>query len=303
LVREKYGNIPSVKTPELNNNLWVIPIEVKYPRILFDKITGRPKRLRFMNFEEVGKIKIDAQKGIILDKPRYYDLRAKITSKLEFIRINVQKALVKVAANKFSKLPFSEHMHTPIQDIIAYLLVNDKLDISEQLENLLEQDREKYMKTVEQLIEVGLVRRNGNLLIPDNDLIEIEQVGKDVSDKLSKSLSYFFATGYENIRSIQQVLGPYLIIASFIYEQSIEYGESVGVSYDDIAETIRSNYGSQLVKQFKLPRYIVQLIDVGLIKQDSQGGNNLWLPSEDVLNSVEGESEILSPIRNLFIEN
>ena len=43
--------------------------------------------------------------------------------------------------------------------------------------------------------------------------------------------------------------------------------------------------------------------EVGLIKQDSMGGENLWFPSIETFDSVQGESELLSPIRSLFIEN
>jgi hypothetical protein len=45
------------------------------------------------------------------------------------------------------------------------------------------------------------------------------------------------------------------------------------------------------------------LIDVGLIKQDSVGGENLWFPSVQVFDGVQSENELLSPIRSLFIEN
>lgn len=301
LVREKYGNLPSVGRPVLKDNIWIIPIEVKYPRISFEKITNRPSKVRYMNFENVGEIKIDANNGVVIDKPRYYDLRDEINSRLDLIQISVQKALVKVGANRFSKLPFSEHMHTPIQDIIAYLLINDTLNLKEEIAPLSEHDQDKYLKNVDLLIKTGLVRKNENLLIPDNALIEIEQSEVNVSFKLSKALSYFFAQGYENIQSIQQVLGPYLIISGFIYEQSIEYDELIEVDYREIQAVLQRYYG-QLVKIFKLPRYLIQLIEVGLIEQDIIRGENVWGPTQDILLEVKGQEEILSPIKNMFIK-
>lgn len=301
LVREKYGNLPSVGRPVLKDNIWIIPIEVKYPRISFEKITNRPHKVRYMNFENVGEIKVDANNGIIIDKPRYYDLRNEINTRLDFIQISVQKALVKVGANRFSKLPFSEHMHTPIQDIIAYLLINDTLNLQEEIASLSEQDQEKYLKNVDLLIKTGLVRRNENLLVPDNALIEIEQSEDEVSSKLAKALSYFFIQGYENIQSIQQVLGPYLIISGYIYEQSIEYDDMAEVDYNEILAVLQRYYG-QLVKLFKLPRYLIQLMEVGLIEQKIVGGENVWRPKQEVLYEVKGQDEILSPIKNMFIK-
>jgi hypothetical protein len=105
-VRERYGNLPSVGMPALHNNCWIIPIHVKYPRVLFEKGTNHPKKVRYMNFEKVGEISIDADKGDIIDKPRYYDIKSEILEKLDFVQISVQKALVKTGAGNFSRLPF-----------------------------------------------------------------------------------------------------------------------------------------------------------------------------------------------------
>ncbi len=300
-VREKYGNLPSLGTPTYKEGIWVVPIDVKYPRILFEPSVDRPKKVRFMKFQNVGRIIIDEKAGTIVDKPRYYDLRNEIRDRLESIQINVQKALVKVGANRFSQLPLSEHIHSPIEDIIAYLLVNDTLNLSEALSTLSREEQGKYSKYVDALTAVGSVRRNENMLVPDNALIEIEQKGNDLSSKLSGALSYFFSEGYDNIQSIQQVLGPYLIISGDIYEKSIEYGELTEVGYAEILRTLQRYY-RPAVKQFRLPRYLIQLITVGLIEQKTAAGENLWIPNQELLEEVESQSEILSPIRDMFME-
>jgi hypothetical protein len=81
-VREKYGSLPSVGEPILEGGAWRIPIEVRYPRVLFEKGTNRPKKVRYMNLEDIGEIRIDANKGDLLHKPRYWDVRREIEQQL-----------------------------------------------------------------------------------------------------------------------------------------------------------------------------------------------------------------------------
>ena len=306
LIREKYGNLPSIGSLAYKDGIWAISIDVKYPRILFDPAKNRPKKVRFMSLKDVGLIKIDENEGVILNKPRYYDLsydlRDEIETRLDSIKINVQKALVKVGAARFSKLPLSEHMHSPIQDIIAYLLINDTLDLNQFFSTYSKVEQSKYLKHVDALIETGLVRRNNDILIPDNALIEIERNEDDLTSKLPNALSYFFSFGYDNIKSIQQVLGPYLLISGDIFTRSIEYGELTTVGYNELLRALQRKYGSS-IKSFRLPRYLIQLITVGLIDQKMEAGENLWIPNEDLLIEVENQNEILSPVREMFIEN
>lgn len=301
-VREKYGNLPSIGIPAFQDNIWVVPINVKYPRVFFEKGTNRPKKVRYMNFEKVGEIKIDANRGDIIDKPRYFDIKSEIKAKLDFIQISVQKALVKTGAQNFSKLPFSEHMHTPIEDIIAFLLLKDKLDLQNEISLLTDEERDRYMKNIDLLISTGLIRKSDNLIIPDNALIEIERSTGDISSKMNKALSYFFAQGYDNISSIQQVLGPYLTISGYIYGQSIEYDDVIPVEFQEIQSIIQQNYG-QLVKQMKIPRYLIQLNEVGLLDQSVIRGEDVWFPKADILRNVKLEDTLLTPIRNMFIES
>jgi len=301
-VREKYGNLPSVGIPEIQDNVWIIPINVKYPRVFFESATNKPKKVRYMNFERIGEIKIDANNGDIVDKPRSWDIKSEIKGKLDFVQLTVQKALVKTGAQNFSKLPFSEHMHTPIEDIISFLLLKDKIDLETELSILSEEEKEKYLKNIDLLITTGLIRKNDNFVLPDNAFVEIERSSDNISSKLSKALSYFFAQGYDNISSIQQVLGPYLTISGYIYGQSIEYDDIIPVEYSEIQALIQQSYG-QSIKQMKIPRYLIQLNEVGLLDQSSCRGEDMWLPKTDILRSVRMEETLLSPIRNMFIDS
>jgi hypothetical protein len=152
------------------------------------------------------------------------------------------------------------------------------------------------------LVTTGLIRKNGNFIVPDNALIEIERSTGDISSKMNNALSYFFAQGYENISSIQQVLGPYLTIAGYIFGQSIEFDDLIPIEYQEIQNLIQQNYG-QLIKQMKIPRYLIQLNEVGLIDQSVINGEDVWVPQQNILHEVICEDLILAPIRSMFIES
>lgn len=119
---------------------------------------------------------------------------------------------------------------------------------------------------------------------------------------MKKALSYFFSRGYDNISSIQQVLGPYLTISGFIYGKCIEYDEVIPVEFHEIQTAIQQNYG-QLIKQMKIPRYLIQLNEVGLIDQNVIGGDDVWLPKPEILRELKLEDTILDPVRTMFIDS
>jgi len=193
-------------------------------------------------------------------------------------------------------------MHSPIEDILAYLLLKDKIDLDSEISSLAPEEKERYKKNIDLLISTGLIRKNEHLVIPDNALIEIERSPGNISSKMKKALSYFFSRGYDNISSIQQVLGPYLTISGFIYGKCIEYDEVIPVEFHEIQTAIQQNYG-QLIKQMKIPRYLIQLNEVGLIDQNVIGGDDVWLPKPEILRELKLEDTILDPVRTMFIDS
>ncbi|MEA1895220.1 MAG: hypothetical protein U9N36_08485 [Euryarchaeota archaeon] len=92
-IRSTIGNIPHVETPVKEGGLWSIPIHANYPRVFNDVTTGRPQKLRFMSFKNIDEVKIAANKGLIIDKPRFHDIQRKISENLTLVQETVQKAL------------------------------------------------------------------------------------------------------------------------------------------------------------------------------------------------------------------
>jgi hypothetical protein len=302
IIRRDLGSTPYPGKPRLENGTWVVPIHVKYPRILSDKTGEIPEKARFMNFENVGEIRIDATKGSMMDRSSYYDVRSAIQEQLEKVRTTVEMALVKVGANRFAQLPFPEHMHTPIVDILSWVLLNDKIDISEDLSVIGEVDREKYLQHISVLESTGLIRKSGNLIIPGNSLVEIERDSKTLSEKISHAMAFFFEKGYSFIESIKQVLGPHLAITGFCYEMALEYGEVRHIDYKSIERMILQRYRQEL-KRIKLPRYLIQLESVGLLEEAKVSGKSVWKAKINIFESIQGEEEILYPIRKFLLKN
>ena len=174
--------------PAREEDAWVVPIHARYPRVLMDQAKRRKRKLRFMSFENLGQLKFSLA-GEPLDQPRYYEIQGAIKARLEEVREKVEQALVKVGARGFAKLAFPEHIFTPLQDILSWLLVEERADLNEFLSLVHGSDRiEKYENHISLLESLGLLRKEGSTLSPGDLLIEIEmeplhEVGVDAGDE------------------------------------------------------------------------------------------------------------------------
>ena len=210
LLREKYGNIPNIGEPELERDIWTVPINISYPRVFLDPITNEPLKTRFLKLDNVGTIKISSINGEILDAPRYYDVTSSLDGAFSKIQETVEKALVKVGAQNFSSLIFPEHIYTPVLDILSMLLTKERFKI----EDYIPDDKEtvaKYAKYVDTLSNIGLLRTTeGGYLVPGNLFGEMEKQTENANNdkKLSTLLSLFFEYGYNYIDSMRSVLVP-----------------------------------------------------------------------------------------------
>jgi hypothetical protein len=136
-------------------------------------------------------------------------------------------------------------MHTPLLDILSWLLVNDTINISVDFEQINEEESKKYQQNIDILVKYGLAQVDGEIVTPGNYLIEIESRGKNYHEKLSKAISFFFEKGYEEIESINQVIGPYLTLLSICYERSFEYGKVLPQNYSEIESEFMELYIEQ----------------------------------------------------------
>lgn len=293
-LRNRIGNIPHVTQAVLENHSWVVPVEVNYPKVFLDKIKNLPLKTRFIRIPNAEKIIISAIDGKFEHTPTVWSIEAQINKGLESIKNSVEKALVKVGAHNFSLLPFSEHRYTPILDILATLLTEERFSLEDVTKD--EFQAHKYKKYIEDLEKLGLVRVNENIIIPGDLFTVMEERLEDhknikISDMLSALLTLFFERGYEYIDSVRGVLGSHLALGGFIYQESFEYGEAISFTKNDIRIAIDNEY-----KNVKIPRYLLQLERIGIIEEDKSFGITSWKPKEDIFDKFSMEKEILEPI-------
>lgn len=298
LIKSKYGNLPYPDIPSLDKKekIWEVPVKIRYPRILFD-CYDKPQKVKFMQEKKVGEIKISSETGEIKSKPTYYELKGEIIRYLENIRTTVEKALVKVGAKNFSQLPFPIHMNTPIVDILSNMLTIEKLDLSEELKFLSDEDKEKYTRHIEALEKVGLATVEGSVVFPGDLLIEIESKKGKISDKLTNAMTVFFSQGYESIHSVREVLGSHLTMSGIFYEYSLQYDEIIPFTLRSIENIFLGmpQYGMQ--RKLKIPRYLAQLESVGLINDDTnEKGDVVWCANENIYTKILNEEELIAPI-------
>jgi len=301
-IREHYGTIPSPGEPRLEEDIWKVPINASYPRILFNEYKKKPEKVRFMTFKNLGEIHL-SKDGNIISQPRYIDIGAAIKSKLDEIRTSVEKALIKVGADRFSRLTFPDHMFTPIQDILSWLIIGDAIYVDEFLSKVVEDKKGKYLQNIEVLKSVGLIKQEGNLLLPGDSFIEIEMNTKlSNPQKLAASLTVFYERGYENIDTIRSFLGPHLILSGFCYEESVECDSIIAIRESEFRKVISEKY-YDASKLIKLPRYLLQLENIGLIQPSKKGNESSWEPNPELYAKLRGEENLIAPIQEMMISS
>ncbi|AIY90029.1 hypothetical protein [Geoglobus acetivorans] len=311
VIREQIGTIPSPGEPELtrtkidnvSRQVYIVPIKVFHPVLIADPVTARARKIRFKNLGNVGQIVIDAFNGTVLQRTHVVDLKKAVRRKLEEISATVDKILVRVEAQKFASLPLSEHIHTPVEDIISAVMLLDKINIYEQIDPLPDDERIKYMEILRILSEAGLVEIVDDTVLPGNILIELESRFESHEDVLKNALAHFFEVGYEYIDTIRIVLGPYLVITRKIYEISVESGELIPMEFSVIKSLFEKEYvpSQAKIKVLKLPRYLVQLERVNLLKHTHEDGKECWVGVEDTFKKLM-EAEDISKVLEGIVE-
>lgn len=299
-IRAKLGQTSFVDKLMKKGNQWEIDIGAEFPKVVMDSVRSKPKNALWFYFPSVARIVIDATNGDVLEKPGYWPARTRIKSELERVYSSVEMAITKVGAEPLSQLPFGEHMHSPMMDILSWLLFHHKLEFNEDESVEVQGSTERMSDYLDRLESVGLIRKEENVAIPGNELIEI--FGSNIPDheKIKRAMAVFFSKGFSDIESIRQVLGPYLRLGRIIYEDSVEISEINPLSYETIRiRMLETPYGR--MKEFKVPRYLVQLSNVGLIDSVNIHGITAYAPNQHWFQQVQNEKTILAPVRESLI--
>lgn len=296
---ENLGQTPVPGIPFKRNAAWVVPIDVCYPRMIFDVRTSRPKTRRYLYFHDLAQLEVSAEDGTV-SGPKVPTLERLIGDRLAEVRASVEKGLTKVASREFARLHYAAHMTTPLTDLMSMIIMDGEIDTAAG--DLRGEDGEegRYWSGIELLTKVSLVQRQGKLFTPGPAYAELEEKWerngiRDVSAQLEDSVGYAFAEGYRHYEAIKRVIGPHLNVAGAIYENSIENGKPTAMSLEDLGKVILPVIGE--AKAMKLNRYVIQLQEIGLIDVEGAPGERIVVPDPDIYGRLDREDDILAPVK------
>jgi hypothetical protein len=297
VLTKEIGNLPHLGEAEYEEPHFIFPLNMRSPRVIFDKEGEEPRDVRFMSNIDLGEIKVHEETGEVVHKPSIGNINRKIKSQKKQIRESVSKALVSSAAERFSRLPFSEARFTPIKDIIARVVMNGEMYV-EEIEDMREDDRAKYEEYLEHLLEINLLRREGNRVEAEDPLIEIEDRFDQRTEMVNAAMAYFFKNGESYMDDIKEILGPYLVLTSFYYLRALEIGELPAIREDEFRVELKKSYSpsDREVKDLKLANYLIQLEKIGMFQTSS---NQEWEGSEEVYENLLTD-EALDPVSELI---
>lgn len=277
------------------------PLIIRSPQIIRDAHRDETIDVRFFSELNLGEITVDGTTGEI-NRPNRSTIQRKVREHENKIDIAVQKALISAVGRQFSHLPFPENQYSPLEDILAALLLQG--DISMARIEMMDDGRSntRYNEYVERLIDLDLVNRNGQTLTSGDILISLSDKSETYQEALNAAVGRYFEHNLSEFDMIKRALGPYLILAGYYYRQALELEEIPVIDEEELRRAIKLEYTGQGREQklFKTSRYLIQLESVGILESMPHGGTQYWTGNETVCDKLRNQSDYLTPVENLM---
>lgn len=299
---EKVGSFCYPHNPRTLANLMEFEVNADIPQVHLNPVSGVPEKVLYYRFPRIGTVRVRLDRGTIETSTGWREAKRNIREGLEAVATSVEKAILEKGAARFSELPFAEHMHTPLVDILTYMAYYSRLDFDEWRRRLPQEAHElKFEEYVELLESVNLARREGPHLLPGNVMVGIMEQEDRAPDILRAALRHFFREGVENIESVRRVIGPQLRLASKIYEAALEWGPDVHLDPEVIRVAFQASYMSDARKELQYPRYLMQLERVDVIRVSATGGAQTIQVDPELFDDVKSTGELLEPFRRALV--
>jgi hypothetical protein len=287
---------------------YTFPIILRSPKLILDEDKKNAVDLRFLDPIEVGEVTVDAQSKDV-DYPTPRQVKKELEKYEEELNAAIQKALVRASGSNLSHLPFPENQYAPLQDILSEVILNGEIaaDDLEMMDSY--EDGEKYMKYIDSLVELDLLKRGGDVFRSGDVLNTIQEKDKfegheleTHQDELNAALGRYFEHNVGEFEMIKRTLGPYLAIAGFYYRRALELDELPVIKEQELRDGIKLEYSGRerQKKLFKMSRYLVQLEDVGVLKSVYQGGERYWAGDDNTFQRLRDTADQLGPVTELF---
>lgn len=301
-VRKGLGTFCRLKDGEYNedDDEYVFPLVSKSPRIIEDR-HGEVVDVRYYDELDLGRVTVDASTGTVT-RPRLQEVRSTIREQKKAIEIAVQKALVSVAGDKLSHLPFPENQYSPLQDILAILLLEGQLEWEEITKMDESRDNDSYRTYTEKLLQIDLANRRGDIITDGNVLIDLNDEAATFQEALNAAVGRYFKHHIGEFTMIKRTLGPYLAIAGRYYRLSLELEEMPRIEEQELREAIQREYSGRerMEKLMKFYRYLIQLENVGVLESVHDRGKRYWIGDDEIRDDMIEESEHLAPMQSLL---
>jgi hypothetical protein len=270
------------------------------PRVKIDPVSGKPSGALFYRFKDVGRVLVSVENGAIRSSVGWRETRTIIREKLDKVEKSVEEAILRTGADQFSRLPFSEHMHTPLVDILSNLVYKERIDLSHWTQHLpLDEDELKFSDYVGLLEKADLVRTEAGTIVPGNVLLSLLEKTGNPPELVRHALSHFFKV--EDVDSARRVIGPQLRLASKIYEAALEWGPENGYDADTLQQVFVESYSNQRKKVLQFPRYLLQLEQIGLVHTVEERGARIVKVEAKTFRAIERNEDWLKPFRRAVV--
>jgi hypothetical protein len=287
---------------------FTFPIILRSPKLILDQEKEDAVDLRFLDPIEVGTVTVDANTKDV-DHPTSRQVKNELENYEEELNDAIQKALVRASGSSLSHLPFPENQYAPLQDILSEVILNGEITIAslEMMDSF--EDGDKYMKYIDNLVEIDLLKRKEDVLQSGDVLNTIQQKdqfeGHEVKthqDELNAALGLYFQHNVGEFEMIKRTLGPYLALAGFYYRRALELDELPIIKEQDLRDGIKAEYTGrkQQMKLFKMSRYLVQLEDVGVLESTYQSGQRYWIGDDTTFQRLKTTADQLGPVTERF---
>jgi len=268
---------------------WLVPLEVDYPRIIEDRMTGTRRYIVF-HLGKLSEVKFDADQGKPLELPERTLLSAIVKRELMQIRERVEKLMVRTASYNLAKLVSLKHMMSPLSNLITSSLRREAY----VLPDMASMRRQHIQKYVDLLVDRKFVVHEKDVIEPSPTLWELFQARNDYSYAIECVLKDIIENAYEilydkyNIR----VLHPYIEISSSYYDYALSAQELVALSTEDLWEAYSGLYMAfSERRRFRFDDYLRELSqqDVDILEETEKGA---WKGNKTIFDKMRQDFPI-----------
>lgn len=303
VVRQELGTFPRLGQGEYDreNNKFQFHLFIRSPKIISDDRRDEVVDIRYYNELDLGSVTVDGDSGEV-NRPNRSRIRKKIREQENEVEIAVQKALISAAGRKFSHLPFPENQYSPLEDILAELILNGQMSM-DQIETMDEnRSNDRYHEYLQKLLELDLAEQDDEVITNGSVLIDLLNETDSYQEALNGAIGRYFEANIGEFMMIKRTLGPYLVIAGRYYRRALELDELPVVEEAELRRAIKYEYSgkNRERKLVKLSRYLIQLEDVGILESVSQDGKQYWVGKERIRDDLRDQSQYLATVQPLI---